>query len=99
MTDEKALDIQNLAQEMIDVARKYATKYGPEDMFPSVKTAFYTILAALSVMQRVKENDNGDDIYKLVDELEKEFSLYLGNLEKRFNAEQQEKEDAIPAND
>ena len=92
MTQEEQLEIQNLAQEMIDVARKYAVKYTPEQMFPNVKTAFYTIMAALAVMQKMGTDTEEKSIVHYVQEIKEEIDLHVSNMIKFMNAEKEGKE-------
>ena len=92
MTQEEQLEIQNLAQEMIDVARKYAVKYTPEQMFPNVKTAFYTIMAALAVMQKMGTDAEEKSIVHYVQEIKEEIDLHVSNMIKFMNAEKEGKE-------
>lgn len=95
MTESEALDIQNLAQDMIDVARKYAIKYTPEQMFPNVKTAFYTIMASLAVMEKLGEDRNEKTILEGIESIKQEIDLHISNMMKYINAENEGKNNAI----
>ena len=92
MTENEVLDIQNLAQEMIEVARKYAIKYTPEQMFPNVKTAFYTIMASLAVMQRMGPERNEQSILEGIQSIKDEITIHTNNMIKFMNAEKEGKE-------